>query len=199
MQPSLLVIDLIHDIATMMASSTLQYQLDAPTPEMVYVAHEALPLNLLEIHDRGRTASEYTYARLRCSALQQQWSVSDLAGHRRRFANPELAIEGNRFVVHLGMFCNLRSRRRSPGLTFAQVTASEPLTFIKDGVLHTCIAKKVYNGFDDDRMSSELVAEVRCTCVEDMDTVLVSDESDREETHHELVVVRGTRVPDHLC
>ena len=178
-QPSLLVTDLIRNVSEMMARSNKQYQLTSPADETIYVTHEALPLNLLEIHNRGRVAAEYAHTRLRRAALQQHWSISDLAGRRRQFASPELAIEGGRFVIHLGSYLENIDHRLE--LTVSLVSTTDRLMFVKDRVMHSCIAERVFNGFDSDRISSEPIVDVICNCMEDMSTDIEPESSEDGE------------------
>ena len=63
--------------------------------------------------------------------------------------------------------------------------------FTMDGVVHSCLAERVYNGFADDRASSTPITEIVCTCIEDATTVLLSDDSDLEDVERQSNNVSG--------
>lgn len=69
----------------------------ASSPDRGLLSQETLPLQLLEITNRGVPRGD-DQIRLR-RAVHGELTVEDLAGDKLRFGNV-VAIEGNRFVIH---------------------------------------------------------------------------------------------------
>lgn len=94
-----------------MQSSPYAYQFTSNSPT-AFLVHEALPLQLLEIVNRGAPRLD-GQVRLR-RTVHDQMTIGDLAQSRGRFAVPSMAIEGNRFVIHFGESLHLSSPFCSP-------------------------------------------------------------------------------------
>jgi hypothetical protein len=95
------ITSLIDRIAGDMQSSSFQYQF-APETRML-LAHEALPLQLLQLVNRGVPRGWNLHIHLR-QAVHGNRTIQHLAGDRLRFCIPNITIEGNpsRFVIYFG-------------------------------------------------------------------------------------------------
>lgn len=65
--------------------------------------HEALPLFLLQIHDRGRETTEMPFSRARRAAVTPVMTLKTLINDHQKFAIPGITMDDDRFFVHLGM------------------------------------------------------------------------------------------------
>jgi hypothetical protein len=83
-----------------MQASPYRYQFTSNNTASL-LAHEALPLQLLEIMNRGTPRPADGQIRLRPSA-HGQLALHNLSQNRIYFALPSLAIEGNSLVLHFG-------------------------------------------------------------------------------------------------
>lgn len=91
---------LINTVASHMQSSPFNYQFRSSSSTFL-LSHETLPLQLLEIVNRGVPRATDGQIRLRRTA-HRLLTLGDLATNRMHFAVPDIAIEGNQFVVHFG-------------------------------------------------------------------------------------------------
>jgi hypothetical protein len=151
------ILSLINQVIASMTSSEFNYRFTV-NPSAFLLSHESLPLQLLEIVNRGvpRTDGQ---VRLRCTA-HQLLTLGDLANNRMHFAVPSIAIEGNQFVIHFGelfhtyhfnceelMFYHLVVRMFllicTAALNHDGNDGNGPRT-------HTCISHKVYSLFGPD-------------------------------------------------
>lgn len=100
------VTTLIQRVSSDMQSSSFNYQFTADTYGS-HLAHERLPLQLLEFINRGVPRQQDGQVRLR-RAIHGVQTIVDLAGDRARHAVLPVAIEGNCFVIHFGIcyMCN---------------------------------------------------------------------------------------------
>ena len=67
----------------------------------MFVHAETLPLQLLEIINRGVPRPSDGQIRLRRVAPNTTMNIVALTGNQLHYAIPSLAIEGNNFVIHL--------------------------------------------------------------------------------------------------
>lgn len=92
---------LIQCVAHDMQLSPFNYQFAADMYGS-HLAHERLPLQLLEVVNRGVPRAQDGQVRLR-RAIHGIQTISELAGDRARHAVLPLAIEGNCFVINFGI------------------------------------------------------------------------------------------------
>jgi hypothetical protein len=102
--PTTTVTSLVQRVVSDMQNSPLRYEFQ-PVPGTL-LEHEALPLQLLALVNRGSPRISDDQIRLRRVPITINQSVADLAGDRARFAARPICIEDNRFVIHFGM-CTL--------------------------------------------------------------------------------------------
>jgi hypothetical protein len=97
---SMPITSLIDRITGDMQSSPFCYQF-APESRTFLLAHEALPLQLLQLVNRGVPRGKNANIHLR-QAVHGNKTVQHLAGDRLRFCVPSITIEGNYFTIYFG-------------------------------------------------------------------------------------------------
>lgn len=88
-------------VAQAMQASESSYVFTRRNGNSFLLAHEALPLHLLSLVNRGRPRPSDHQIRLRPMSLMSDVTIATIMGDKVRFAAP-ICIEGNRFVIHLG-------------------------------------------------------------------------------------------------
>ena len=96
-----LVTDLIHQVVNDLQGSSFAYQFSGNT-QGSFLPHETLPLQLLELVNRGTRRQGVDIVRLRRAPLRAGWTLQDLARDRTHFAAANISIEGNRLVLNFG-------------------------------------------------------------------------------------------------
>ena len=96
-----MVTDLIHRVVNDLQGSLFAYQFSGNTRGS-FLPHETLPLQLLELVNRGTRQQGVDTVRLRRAPLRAGWTLQDLATDRTHFAAANISIEGNRFVLNFG-------------------------------------------------------------------------------------------------
>lgn len=98
--PETRALDFIRNIKRYMEESPFHYRFSQRFGN-VHLEHEALPLHLLALVNRGRPRSSDNSIRLRQHPAQTHLTIGEMANDISRFSNPSLCIEGNCFVIHL--------------------------------------------------------------------------------------------------
>jgi len=94
------IANFIERVVEDMEQSSFHYQF-TPRTAASFSHQEVLPLQLLEVVNRGVPRPSDGQIRLRCAA-HSNLTIGNLAANRVRFAVPTVAIEGNCFIIHLG-------------------------------------------------------------------------------------------------
>lgn len=151
---TLSISDLILQTVEHMESSPLEYKFTTRFPHGI-VRHEALPLKLLALTNRGRIRPSDGQIHLQRMAVAGNTSIGDLFGNTNYYSNPRLCLENNRFVLNFGA-C-IPYYHNIPMLTKKiLVIAHYPVTVtlpIPDGLgtrRHNCLSKRIYRQFPYD-------------------------------------------------
>lgn len=96
------ITSLIQRIVTDMQDSSFHYQFTSNDSHGRFLSHEALPLQLLSIVNRGVPRPNDHQIRLRRAGHGESQTIESLVYNRLNYAIPTLVIEGNHFVIHVG-------------------------------------------------------------------------------------------------
>ncbi|KAH8105799.1 hypothetical protein DFH11DRAFT_1518335 [Phellopilus nigrolimitatus] len=134
------LVDFIGHIARRMEQSEMRYEFDRPGESSAYLNHEALPLVLLCLHNRGCENTD-GQVRLRREPIEPELTFSHLAANVNMFASYK-CIEGTRLgqkrlVVHFAI-------------------SSQPLKGIIGDKIHSCIGRRVQAKFPKDQPDNEV-------------------------------------------
>lgn len=103
------IVDLLERVKADMEASAFNYQFSHAPQGRSYLLHEALPLQLLAIANKGKPRPADGQVYIRAAPYHADLTVADLAGNKTKYAVPDIAIEGTRFVIHFGS-CRVVSR-----------------------------------------------------------------------------------------
>jgi hypothetical protein len=72
-----------------------------------FLPHETLPLQILELINRGARQSGASPIRLRRAALRAGWTLHDLAADPARFAAANVNIEDQQLALNFGKYWSM--------------------------------------------------------------------------------------------
>ena len=150
---------LIEHVAQDMECSSFHYQFSLIMRGTAsFSPEEMLPLQLLEVVNRGVPCQTDGQIRLQCAA-HSNLMIGDLAANQMHYAVPSITIEGNQFIIHLGnsyilleLNCTYKTYivvRTYPVTALTSLDPSLPAR------LHSCISRKLFFHFEVDAVCSE--------------------------------------------
>jgi len=150
----MLVSDLVRQVVNDMQASPFGYQFAVDTRGS-FMPHETLPLQLLELVNRG-TRPNGGSIRLRRAPPRANQTIQDLATDRMRFASVNINMEGNHLALNFGKQWIASLSIHCALIKKISVVRNYPLTAITSlsgdsgPRAHTCISRKLYRQFHHD-------------------------------------------------
>ena len=99
--PTSPVVDVISRIMDDMSRSDSSYRFSSPNRALSWMSHETLPLELLGLVNKGSPRGSDNQVRLRRMPLNASTTLQALVSDRSNYANPNVCIEDDRYVINL--------------------------------------------------------------------------------------------------